>query len=166
VTLALYLVGVTVIWVLAWGSLSVANVVGGLAVAAFLMLLSPERILTAGGITLRPRAALRFVAFVVVQIVKSNVLLIGAVVARRSRLHTGVMEVALPECSDEMLTIVANVLALTPGTSPLHLTRHPTVLYIHVLDMRDAARTRREVQRLADLAFAAFGTVAVTEVGT
>jgi multicomponent Na+:H+ antiporter subunit E len=83
------------------------------------------------------------------------------VVARRSRLHTGVMEVPLPECSDEMLTIITNVIALTPGTSPLHLTRRPTVLYIHVLDMRDVASTRRDVQRLADLAFAAFGSAPV-----
>jgi multicomponent Na+:H+ antiporter subunit E len=90
------------------------------------------------------------------QIIKSNVVLVGSVIARRSRLHTGVIEVMLPECSDELLTVVTNVLALTPGTSPLHLTRHPTVIFIHVLDMRDAEATRRDVQRLADLAFEAF----------
>ena len=158
-TVALYLVGVTVMWVLAWGSLTFANVVGGLAVAAFLLVVSPDRLVSRGGISFRPTAVLRFAAYVVFQIVKSNVLLVRAVLARRSRLHTGVMEVALPECSDEMLTIVTNVIALTPGTSPLHLTRHPTVLYVHVLDMRDAAATRRDVQRLADLAFEAFGSV-------
>jgi multicomponent Na+:H+ antiporter subunit E len=166
VTLALYLVGVTVMWVLAWGSLTVANVVGGLAVALFLLLISPDRGLSAGGVTLRPRAALRFAAFAAVQIVKSNVVLIGSVVSRRTGLRTGVIEVALPECSDEMVTIVANMLALTPGTSPIHLSRYPTVLYIHVLDMSDADATRRDVQRLADLAFAAFGTVRATERGS
>jgi len=163
VTVALYLVGVTVMWVLAWGSLTFANVVGGLAVAAFLLLVSPDRLVSAGGVSFRPIAVLRFAAYVVFQIVKSNVLVVRAVLARRNRTHTGVMEVALPECSDEMLTIVSNVIALTPGTSPLHLTRHPTVLYVHVLDMRDAAATRRDVQRLADLAFAAFGTVPMRE---
>lgn len=156
-TVALYLVGVTAMWVLAWGSLTFANVVGGLAVAAFLLLVSPDRLVSAGGVSFRPIAWCRFAAYVVYQIIKSNVLLVGSVLARRTRLHTGVMEVTLPECSDELLTIVTNVIALTPGTSPLHLTRHPTVLYVHVLDMRDAAATRRDVQRLADLAFAAFG---------
>ena len=160
-TLVLYLVGVTLMWVLAWGSLTVANVVGGLAVAVLLLLVSPDSVLSSGRVAFRPVAVLRFVAFATVQIVKSNVVLVGSVVARRSRLHTGVMEVPLPECSDEMLTIITNVIALTPGTSPLHLTRRPTVLYIHVLDMRDVASTRRDVQRLADLAFAAFGSAPV-----
>ncbi len=73
--------------------------------------------------------------------------------ARRTRSHTGVMAVPLPDCSDGLLTLITNVVALTPGTSPLHLTRYPTVLYVHVLDMRDVEATRRDVQRLADLAF-------------
>ena len=156
-TIVLFLVGVTTMWVLAWGSVSVANVVGGLAVGGFLLLVSPDRIVNPDGIAFRPLRVLRFGAFVIAQIVKSNVVLVGSVLARRSRLHTGVMAVPLPECSDELLTIVSNVIALTPGTSPLHITRHPTVLYVHVLDMRDATATRRDVQRLADLAFDAFG---------
>jgi multicomponent Na+:H+ antiporter subunit E len=158
VTVALYLVGVTLIWVLAWGSLTVANVVGGLAVACFVLLVSPDRPGTRGGrIAFRPMPALRFGTYVILQILKSNAFLVASVLARRARLHTGVMEVPLPECSDELVTIVSNVIALTPGTSPLHLTRHPTVLYVHVLDMRDVAATRRDVQHLADLAFDAFG---------
>ena len=157
-TVAFYLLGVTVMWVFAWGSLTVANVLGGLAVAALLLVISPDRLVSTGGVAFRPIAVVRFVVFVVVLVVKSNVILVGSVLARRSRVHTGVMEVPLPECSDELLTIVTNIVALTPGTSPLHLTRHPTVLYIHVLDMRDATATRQDVQRLADLTFAAFGT--------
>ena len=155
-TVGVYLVGVTVMWVLAWGSLTFANVVGGLAVGGFLLLVSPDRVRFGGRIAIRPIALVRFTGYVVFQIIKSNIVLVGSVTARRSRLHTGVIEVTLPECSDELLTVVTNVLALTPGTSPLHLTRHPTVIYIHVLDMRDAEATRRDVQRLADIAFEAF----------
>jgi multicomponent Na+:H+ antiporter subunit E len=95
--------------------------------------------------------------YIVAEVVKSNVVLIGAVLARRTRLRTGVMAVPLPDCSDALLTVISNVVAITPGTSPLHLTRYPTVLYVHVLDMRDEESTRRDVQRLADLAYAAFG---------
>jgi multicomponent Na+:H+ antiporter subunit E len=160
VTIALYLIGVTVMWVLAWGTLSVANIVGGLAVACFLLLVSPDRTGARGRITFRPAAAARFAGFALVQIARSNVLLIRAVLARQPRLHTGVMAVPLRECSEELLTIVTNVMALTPGTSPIHVTRFPTVIYVHVLDMRDAGATRRDVQRLADLAFDAFGPTA------
>jgi multisubunit Na+/H+ antiporter MnhE subunit len=79
------------------------------------------------------------------------------VISPRRRLQTGVVAVPLADCSEGLLTVITNVLALTPGTAPLHVTQHPTVVYIHVLQLRDVERTRRDVQRLADLAFKAFG---------
>jgi multisubunit Na+/H+ antiporter MnhE subunit len=78
------------------------------------------------------------------------------VLARRGRLCTGVVEAPLPDCSDGLLTLIVNVLALTPGTAPVHVTRHPTVLHVHVLQLHDVEATRREVQHLADLAMKAF----------
>jgi multisubunit Na+/H+ antiporter MnhE subunit len=48
-------------------------------------------------------------------------------------------------------------LALTPGTLPVHVTREPPVIYIHVLHLHDIEAVRRDVQHLADLAVRAFG---------
>jgi multicomponent Na+:H+ antiporter subunit E len=157
VTLALYLIGITVLWILAWGSLSVANVVSGLAVAAFLLVLTPDELTRGKSIWFRPLRAVKFIAWIVTDIVRSNIVLIRTIVSRRSRVHSGVIAIPLPDCSDELLTIISNVVAITPGTSPLYVTRFPTVLYVHVLDMRDPAATRRDLQHLADLAYAAFG---------
>jgi len=161
VTIVFYVVGVVLMWVLAWGSLSVANVLSGLVVGGFLLWLTPDKWTSAQNVRLRPVAVARLVVFILAEIVKSNVVLTAAVLARRTRVHTGVMAVPLPDCSDGLLTLITNVVAITPGTSPLHLTRYPTVLYVHVLDMRDVDATRRDVQRLADLAYAAFGPDAV-----
>jgi multicomponent Na+:H+ antiporter subunit E len=157
VTLLFYVLALIVMWVLAWGSLSVANVLGGLAVAAFLLWLAPDTWTRRDRLRLRPVAITRLSIFILVEFVKANAVLLRAIVARQPRVHTGVMAVPLPECSDGMLTVVSNVVALTPGTSPIHITRHPTVLYLHVLDMHDGEETRRVVQRLADLAYEAFG---------
>ena len=156
-TLALYLGGITVLWILAWGSLTLANVVSGLGVAAFLLLLTPDNITRGRSIWFRPVGVVKFVAYVVADIVKSNIVLIRTIISRGSRVYSGVMAVPLPDCSDELLTIISNIVAITPGTSPLYVTRFPTVLYVHVLDMRDPAATRRDLQHLADLAYAAFG---------
>lgn len=154
--LVIYVVGLVAMWVVAWGSLSLANVLGGVAVAAFLLWISPDMALTRDRSNVHPIALVKLAGFVLVKIVKSNLLLIRAIVSRRSNLHTGVMAVPLPDCSDALVTVIANLMALTPGTTPIHLTRHPTVLYVHVLLMHDVESSRREVQRLADLAYAAF----------
>jgi multicomponent Na+:H+ antiporter subunit E len=156
-TLALYLIGITVLWTLAWGALSIANVVSGLAVAGFLLLLTPDKITRGRSVWFRPVGVVKLVAYIVADVVKSNIVLIRAIISRRSRVYSGVIAVPLPDCSDELLTVISNVVAITPGTSPLYVTRYPTVLYVHVLDMRDPAATRRDLQHLADLAYAGFG---------
>jgi len=154
--LALYAAAIVAMWVLAWGSLSLANVLGGLVVAAVLVAVTP------GGVgrnsrrpPVRPLAIGRFLGFAVAEIVRSNVSLIRDVFAP-SRLHPGVMAVPLPRCSDGLLTLIANMLALTPGTNPVHVELDPTVLYVHVLQMHDVETSRAEVLHLADLAFRAF----------
>jgi multicomponent Na+:H+ antiporter subunit E len=154
---ALYAAAIVAMWVLAWGSLTFANVVGGLAVAAVLVIVTPGGLGRHGRTPpFRPLAVGRFLGFVLVEMVRSNVSLARDVLAPRSRLHPGVMAVALPRCSDGLLTLITNVLALTPGTNPVHVEPDPTVLYVHVLHMHDVDASRAQVLHLADLAFRAF----------
>ena len=149
----LYL-AIVAMWVLAWGSVTLANVVGGLAVATVVLFVAPDSVGGGRGDrrwpVVRPLAIARLFGFVLVELVRSNVVLTREVLARRSRLHAGVMAVPLPSCSDGLLTLISNVLALTPGTNPVHVDRDPTVIFVHVLWMHDVERSRAEVLRLAD----------------
>jgi multisubunit Na+/H+ antiporter MnhE subunit len=104
----------------------------------------------------RPLPIARLVGFAFVEMARSNILLARDVLAPRSRLHPGVMAVPLPRCSDGLLTLITNMLALTPGTNPVHVEADPAVVYVHVLHMHDVERSRAEVLHLADLAFRAF----------
>lgn len=149
----------TLIWVLAWGSPSPANVLGGLAVAAVLMTVAPDT-WPAGRLRVRPVAVARFAGYVVVKAIESNMVITREILARHSRVHTGVVAVPLPECSDGLVTLIANVMALTPGTMPIEVTRDPTVLYVHILHLHDVEATRAEMRKLATLAYRAFGSEA------
>ncbi len=155
-----YGLALTVIWVLAWGSPSPANVLGGMAVAAVLLALAPDTWPGLRRPRVRPVAIARFTASVLVKVVESNVVLTREVLTRRPRIHTGVVAVPLPECSDALITLITNVMALTPGTMPLEVTRRPTVMYVHVLHLHDVEDVRREVRDLAALAYRAFGSEA------
>ncbi len=159
-SLVAYAVGLALIWVLAWGTPTPANVLGGLVVAAVLLAVSPDSWLSLRRTRprLRPVAVARFLGFVLVEVVRANVILTREVVSRESRITTGVVAVPLPECSDGLLTLVTNVMAVTPGTMPIEVTRHPTVMYVHVLLLGDVEAVRRDVQHLAALAYRAFGS--------
>lgn len=156
--LVAYVVGLAAIWVLAWGTPSVANVLGGLAVAGLLITVAPDDWPSLRKAPLRPVAIARLVGHLLLQVFRANVALTREVLARESRITTGVVAVPLPECSDGLLTLVTNAIAITPGTMPVEVDRDPTVIYVHVLLLGDVEEVRREVQELAALAYRAFGS--------
>jgi multicomponent Na+:H+ antiporter subunit E len=146
------------IWVLLWGSASIANVVTGVLVGTALVMLVPGLRGTQQPLVIRPIAVLRLLGHFVTDLVRSNVVLTREIITRRSHIHTAIVGVELPGCSDELLTAITNMLALAPGTMPVDLTLNPTVLYVHVLHLEDVEQVRRDVRRLTELALAAFGT--------
>jgi len=154
-----YVIALATIWVLLWGSASPANVVSGLLLGLVLVLLVPglRRHGGAGG-RLRPLRLLRLIGHMLVVTVTSNVELTREVLSRSSRLRTAVIGVPLPGCSDEVVTLISNLLALSPGTMPIELRHDPLVLYIHVMHVSDVEAVRREVLHLTDLTVRAFGS--------
>lgn len=153
----LHLVWLVVVWVALWGEASVANLLSGVLVAGALVALRPAW--SGGGGRLRPVPAARFLAYFLWKLVESSVVLAWEVLTPRNHVREGIVAVPLRGPSDALITVVADAITLTPGTLTLDVRQEPgTVLYLHVLHLRDADEVRREVRHLEDLAIAAFGT--------
>jgi len=152
--LALWLV---VAWVAMWGRLSVANVVSGVLVAFGLLALLPPGGSRAHSV-FRPVAVVRFVAYLVRQLVLANVALTREIVSPRDRIRTGVIAVPMEDISDGLLVFLANVTAMTPGTMPIEVERDPPTFYVHVLHLHDVEAVREEIRRMEHLAIRAFGS--------
>lgn len=161
-----YVVGLAAIWVLLWGTASPANVLGGLAVGAFLVAVVPGLRRRRPGLVVRPLPLARLVRYMLANAVRSNVTLIREIVSPGSQLRTGIVEVRLPDCSDELLTIITSLLGLTPGTMPVELHAIPDdegsddapLMVVHVLHLDSVERVRCEIEYLAALAINAFGS--------
>jgi len=143
------------IWLLLWGEVSVANVVSGLLVAALLLLVFP-RTRSTTGFVVRPVPTVRFLAFFAREMVESVVLLSREVLSRRTRFHTGVLAVPVHGCSDSLLAVLANLLALTPGTMTVQIDSHTPTLYVHVLVFHDIETVRVKIEHLNRLVVLAF----------
>jgi multicomponent Na+:H+ antiporter subunit E len=152
-----YVVALAAIWVLLWGRLSVANVVSGVIVSMLLVALIPGARPLPRLASFRPVAVARLGVYLVRQLVVSNALLIREVLAPQTAIRTAIIGVPAPGCSPEVLTILANFMAMAPGTMPVEVTSDPPTLYVHVLRARDVERARGELLRLRDLTTAAFG---------
>lgn len=157
--LALRIAFLTSIWVLLWGRLSVANVASGVLVATLLLVLYPSGASTGRPIGRpRPVAFVRLTGSILVQLVVSNAALAREIVTPGSRIRTGVVACPLRTDSERIITFLANVLSLSPGTMPVHVQADPPAIYIHVLHLSHPDATRLQVARLERLAVRAFGS--------
>lgn len=156
---ALRVTFLTAIWVLLWGKVSVANVVSGVAVSALLLVLYPSGSIANTSVGRpRPIAFFRLVGYIVGQIAISNVFIAREIVTRGSKIRTGVVACRLRTDSERTITLLANVISLSPGTMPVHVQVDPPVIYIHVLHLDHPDTARKMVARLEDLAVRAFGS--------
>lgn len=132
------LIGLTVVWVLLWGGLNVANVLSGLVVAVFVTLVFPLPPIVIGG-QLRPIGLLRLAGWFVVELVVASVQVAGQALRVGQRPLNAVIQVDLRSRSDLYLTITAELLSLVPGSLVVEVRRSTSTLFLHVLDVGDEA---------------------------
>ncbi|HEX5018835.1 MAG TPA: Na+/H+ antiporter subunit E [Actinomycetes bacterium] len=126
----------TIVWVALWGDVSIANVVVGVllgAAVSFVFPLPPLRM----QLRVRPlRLAwlvLHFLGSVVVASLQVSILTMRL----RRTPRNAVIEVDLRTASDLVLTIVAEMTSLVPGSIVVEARRSTHTLFLHVLDARD-----------------------------
>ena len=130
------LLWLTVVWILLWGDLSVFNVVSGLLIAIVVCQVFPLPLLRMN-VGLRPQwlawLVLRFLWDVVVASIQVAVKTLQF--GRQPR--NAVIEVDLRTSSDFVLTVVAEMVSLVPGSLVVEARASTHTLFLHVLDVGD-----------------------------
>lgn len=147
------------VWIALWGDVSIANVLGGTAVAVAVLLFA-RQVKPRPVENLDPVAALRYARTFAAQLVIATWQVTKAVV-RPDTIHPGILAIPLHHASDAVVTLVANSITLTPGTLTLEIERRAddvAVLYVHALDLSDADAVREDVLALELHAVDAFGS--------
>ena len=148
----------TIAWVLFWGELSAGNIVTGFVAATLLLVVFPlGHDVEVVRHRFRPLPAVRLAAFVMWELVSSNLAMVRDVLGGPSRERPGVVACPLRVAAPGLVTFLTNVIAISPGTMPIDVGQSPPVLYVHVLRLRDPEEIRTMVSRLEALAVAALG---------
>lgn len=90
---------------------------------------------------------LKFIAFSFWSIIKSNIFVARVVLAPRLNIDPGIVAVPLDVRSDLGITILANLMTLTPGTISVDVSSDKRTLYIHFMDVTDPEAVRREIKQ-------------------
>ena len=143
------IVGLTLVWVVLWRELSPLVVVSGVLVAIAVCLvfpLPPVRLF----LRVRPVALVVLVLGFLADIVRAS-LEVSGVVLRRRPVRNAVVAVDLESSSDFVLTGVAMMLSLVPGSVVVEVRRSTHTLYLHVLDTPDVESAERFRRRALEL---------------
>jgi len=148
----------TVVWVLLWGSVTTANVVGGLAVATGILVLLPMPPVPVQG-RLNPLALLHLVITVAYYLVLSSIQLAWLAVRPGPPPLTAVLRARLNLKSDLILALAVNVINLIPGSIVLEIDPDRRLIYVHVLDVgsdKAVQRFHRQIAEVERLMIASF----------
>lgn len=166
----------TVLWIMLWGDLSWANVLGGAAIAALVVLVARLDSASLRPTHFHPHWAIAYAAVLIWQLFLSNVRLAVEILTPSDGTHTAIIAVPIRGGSDAVVNLVANSITLTPGTMTMDVTRHVreeydydgdgivdemtagAVLYVHCLYGEDVEAVRLQVLKLEELALKAFGS--------
>jgi multicomponent Na+:H+ antiporter subunit E len=132
-------------WVSMTGHFSVENMLFGF-VLGYLTLLLLQRALGPSAYFTKIGRLLRFAVFYVVELVRANLRVAYDVVTPRHHMSPGIVAIPLEARTDIEITLLANLITMTPGSLSLDVSDDHTVLYVHSMFAPDTEAFRTAIK--------------------
>lgn len=132
-------------WVAMTAELTPLNLAFGFGLG-YLILFFAQRILGPASYFLKVRQVLGFAAFFIRELILANLRLTYDVITPGFHMRPAVVAVPLDARTDLEITLLANLITVTPGSFSLDVSDDRTVLYIHAMYVDDPEAFRREIK--------------------
>lgn len=145
--MSLYIIGCffVLIWLAITGSYTIANTIFGVVVAALSLSLIRHQIKDSGAYWLKPLAILSLVLLFFKELALSAWKVAILVTRKKIDVHPGIFAYPLQVTSDFEITLLANLITLTPGTLSVDVSEDRKFLYVHGLDCSDIEGAKRDI---------------------
>jgi multicomponent Na+:H+ antiporter subunit E len=139
-----------VILALTWAAVTGAFTAGNLLlgfVLSFAVILVTRQIIGVPRYGRRTRQVFALASFFIWELIKANVRVAYDVITPGYQIRPGVVGIPLDVKTDAEITLLANLITLTPGTLSLDVSADRKVLYIHAMYLTDAETLRRQIKQ-------------------
>ncbi len=126
----------SLIWVAITGSFTVENFIFGFALSFFLLWITATDRRENKYFNRIPKL-IGFVFFFLYELIKANIEVAYDVITPRHYMEPGIVKIPLDAKSDLEITLLANLITLTPGTLSLDVSDDKKVLYVHAMYIKD-----------------------------
>ncbi|ABM62795.1 Na+/H+ antiporter subunit E [Halorhodospira halophila] len=136
------------VWVVLTANFSAVNALFGFLLGYGAIAVMQNQLPALAGYGQRVPRFIRFVFFYIWELVKANARVAYDVVTPEWGMRPGVIGVPLDARTDGEITVVANLISLTPGTLSLDVSTDRRVLYIHAMYIDSEEALLDEVKEL------------------
>jgi multicomponent Na+:H+ antiporter subunit E len=154
------------LWLLAWGDVSVANALSGAAAAVALLAAFPPRRSVHGEVRLSAVGVARLAAYIAGQLGRSNLVMARQIIRPPAPAKPGVLLHRLEHPTEEVITVVSSIIALSPGTMTVDVAPDSSAIYVHFFHLDDLDGARESIARLERLAVGAIVRRSATDPTT
>lgn len=134
------------IWAAARGDFTLKNLVIGLVLGYGLLWVTRDLIGAARYCAKVPRI-FEFFAFFLWELLLANLRVAWDVITPMHSMRPGIIAMPLDAETDGQITLLANIISLTPGSLSLDVSRDRKHLYIHVQNLKDAEHEKQRIKQ-------------------
>jgi multicomponent Na+:H+ antiporter subunit E len=134
-----------IVWIALTGSFTPSNLVIGFVLSYLLLWMTQRLIAPTGYFTKVPRV-IAFAFFFMREIIKANLRVAKIVLSPRLSVHPAVVAIPLDATSNAEITLLANLITLTPGTLFLDVSEDRCIIYVHAMEVDDLDAFRANIK--------------------
>jgi multicomponent Na+:H+ antiporter subunit E len=134
-----------VVWTMITGNFAPVNLIFGFALG-FVVLLLAGPVIGSTDYIPRIRAVASLISFFLFELLKSNLRMAYDVVRPQLRTQPGIIAIPIDAITDLEITLLANLITLTPGSLSLDVSAGGETLYLHAMDIGDSGALRKKIK--------------------
>lgn len=136
----------TLVWAGLLGSFSLATLVSGFVVSYGLLYLVTRGLPGHPKYFSKVPRLIAFTGFYLWELLKSNAIIAYDVLTPTHHMKPGVIAIPLEAKTDLEITVLANLITMTPGTLSLDVSGDRRTLFVHAMYIDDPDMLRREIK--------------------
>lgn len=145
---AIWNLSLALAWVILSGDFSGLNLVVGLVFGYITLVLIEPQVEALAGYPARVPRFFRFLGFFIKELLLANFKVAFDILTPPWHMKPGVIAMPLDARTEIEITLVANLISLTPGTLSLDVSDDRKVLYIHAMFLEDEEELRRNLKEM------------------
>lgn len=132
-------------WIALTGTFTPTNYAVGFAVG-FVLLWLTQRVMLPSNYFRKVSQVIGFVLFFLWELLQANLRMVVIVLSPRPAIRPAVVAIPLDVRSDMEITLLANLITLTPGTLYLDVSQDRRVMYVHTMQVDDLDTFRHSIK--------------------